>query len=183
MESTSAHESQGRGTPDPIPVGTLLPAVSLPSVSSGAMVDLRGGRGPQVLIVMHSATCTECTAYVRDIVASQVNRLEWEERLVLGVPAETGSAADLARLAPDGRVLADPDRRIACGEAMVVITDEWGKCTSSSVRARSTTSQLRSRSGSGPGSSRSNAPSASPRRGNGGQSDQGAALLRNAGRR
>jgi hypothetical protein len=113
---------------DPIVAGTLLPGVSLPSAPSGAPVDLRGGRGPQVLIVMHSPACEECRGYVRAYLASDIVRgSEWDGRLLLVVAGEVSAAADLAEAIPDAPVLADSEGKLAGGGALIVVADEWGE--------------------------------------------------------
>ncbi len=113
---------------DPIVAGALLPGVSLPPAPSGALVDLRGGRGPQVLIVMHSPACEECRGYVRACLGSDIVRgSEWGGRLVVVVPGELAAAAALAEAIPDAAVLADSEGKLARGGAMIVIADEWGE--------------------------------------------------------
>lgn len=92
------------------------------------MVDLRWGRGPRVLVAMHSAACNDCRRYVRADLASDADRLaEWGGRLVVVVPGQLESAADLAETTPDAQVLGDPEGKLASGGALVVIADEWGE--------------------------------------------------------
>ncbi|MGH7580504.1 MAG: hypothetical protein ACREM9_10065, partial [Gemmatimonadales bacterium] len=107
---------------------SLLPAVSLPSAPAGAMVDLRRGRGPRVVVALHSAVCEECRRYVRAELAAHMGALtEWGGHLLVVVPGVLESAADFPELTPDVQVLGDPELTFASGDAIVAVADEWGE--------------------------------------------------------
>lgn len=112
-----------------LPRGDLLPTVSLPSAPAGAMVGLRSGRGPRVLVMVHSAGCEECGRYVRGDLASSADRVaEWGGRLAVVVPGRMEGAIELAKTIPGTmQVLGDPKETVASGSAAVVIADEWGE--------------------------------------------------------
>jgi hypothetical protein len=109
--------------------GVLLSGVSLPAWPDGAVINLRSGHGPRALVTLHSSACPECQHYVREDLASGADRIaEWGGRLAIVVPGQVESANQLAEPPVDGmHFFTDPQRRVASGKAMVVITDEWGE--------------------------------------------------------
>ena len=114
---------------EPLVAGALLSGVSLPSCPSGAMTNLRSGRGPRALVTLHSAACPECRRYVYADFASVADRIaEWGGRLAVVVPGQMENANELANTTVAGiQLLTDPEGELATGKAMVVITDEWGE--------------------------------------------------------
>ena len=110
------------------PHGALLPAVSLPSAPTGAMVDLRRGPGPRVVVAPHSAACDECRRYIGAELVPDIERLaEWGGRLLVVVPGAWESAAAFTTPAPNLQVLGDPELKFASGDAIVAVADEWGE--------------------------------------------------------
>jgi hypothetical protein len=117
-------------TPYPAVVpGAMLQGVSLPSWPTGAMVNIRSGHGPRVLVTLHSAVCPACWRYVHVDLASDAEGLaEWGGRLAVVVPGPVENANALAKITIDAiPVLLDLEGRLASGRAMVVIADEWGE--------------------------------------------------------
>ncbi len=109
--------------------GALLAGVSLPSWTSGAMMDLRSGRGPRVLVTLHSEVCPDCRQYVWGDLASSADRIsEWGGRVSVVVPGGLGSADELAGATGGAmQILSDPEGKLASGKATVIVTDEWGE--------------------------------------------------------
>jgi peroxiredoxin len=115
-----------------LPRGTLLPSVSLASAPDGELVELRGGRGPRVLILVHAGTCHGCQDFLRQIAVVATRVAEWGGRLSLVLPDAAEDDGAWLREAPPGtRVLSDPERTVArhlgLTGAAVVIADEWGE--------------------------------------------------------
>lgn len=130
MDSISSPRArEAAHTTDPrLAPGALLPSVDLPSVPGGEPVALRGGRGPRVLVVVHSTGCAACEEYVRGLAASTDALAEWGGRLMVVVPGPVEQAAELQEMASAAcQVLADPEGRLSAGGAAVVIADEWGE--------------------------------------------------------
>lgn len=109
--------------------GDLLPSALLPSLTGGAVADLRSGRGPRALLTVHSAGCPECRQYVASEFARAFAQVgEWGGRLAVIVPGNPGEAPELAEIVPAGiELLRDPEAGLASGRAQVVIADEWGE--------------------------------------------------------
>lgn len=109
--------------------GVLLSGVSLPSWPTGAMESLRSGRGPRVLVALHSAACLECRRYIQTELAPASEQLaQWGGRLAVVLPGFPDDARELAGLIPGAiQLLGDPDEGVALGSAMVIIVDEWGE--------------------------------------------------------
>ena len=91
--------------------GTLLPAMSLVSIDTGAPVDLRARKGPQALVTMHSVKCRDCRRYVRERLARGAREvLEWGGRLTIVVPDVRANAATFAETTTDAlEIVLDPD--------------------------------------------------------------------------
>lgn len=109
--------------------GDLLSGVTLPSLTGGAAANLRSGRGPRALVILHSGRCPECLHYVGTELVGALDQVrEWGGRLAVVVPGGPGDARELARIVPAGiELLGDPEARLASGRAAVVIVDEWGE--------------------------------------------------------
>lgn len=109
--------------------GVLLSGMSLLSWPTGAMESLRSGRGPRVLVTLHSAGCRECRRYIQTELAPASEELaQWGGRLAVVLPGFPDEARGLAGVIPEAtQLLGDPDEGVACGSTMVIITDEWGE--------------------------------------------------------
>lgn len=81
--------------------GVLLSGMSLLSWPTGAMESLRSGRGPRVLVTLHSAGCLECRRYIQTQLAPASEQLaQWGGRLAVVLPffvADAGVRHDLPR--------------------------------------------------------------------------------------
>jgi hypothetical protein len=80
-------------------------------------------------VALHSAGCLECRRYLDTELARAPEQLaEWGGRLAVVVPGKADDARELAGISPEGiQLLGDPEKRLASGSSMVVITDEWGE--------------------------------------------------------
>ena len=96
------------------------------AIPAGTPVDLRSGRGPRVLITLHSAGCEGCRTYVADLAGDADRIADWGGRIVVAIPGDGADAAGLTALY-GVQLLADPERRVASGEAAVFVSDEWGE--------------------------------------------------------
>lgn len=111
--------------------GSHLPGLTLHG--AGADVRLRSGRGPLVLLAVHSCTCPQCRALVEGLGSVADGVREWGGRVAVVVPVDAGddsAALERCRAAAGEavRVVADPDGEIASGAAVrIVIADEWGE--------------------------------------------------------
>lgn len=111
-----------------IDVGGILPSVSLPEAGTSAVIALRGARGPQVLVAVHSICCEACMRYVRALAAGAVPITEWGARIVVAAPDAPTAATGLGNGRIGSlRVVRDSDGVVASGRAVVVIADEWGE--------------------------------------------------------
>jgi peroxiredoxin len=114
-----------------LPRGTLLPSVSLAATPDGELVDLRGGRGPRVLVLMHAGACDGCQDFLRQIAPIATEVAEWGGRLLVVPEPEEDHDALLGEAPPGMRVLSDPEQTVArdlgLTGAAVVIADEWGE--------------------------------------------------------
>jgi hypothetical protein len=118
------------GMPEPIMVpGALVPTMTLVSTATGAEVDLRSARGPQVVVAMHSVTCRACRRYVREEVASAARGMgEWGGRVIVVVPDGVANAAVFAETTTDAlEIVTDPEGAFAANGAAVAVVDEWGE--------------------------------------------------------
>jgi hypothetical protein len=128
-EHTQRHTGQVITTSKIIVPTALLGGVSLLAWPSGALTDIRSGRGPRALVTLHSAVCPGCQRYICGLLASSAGRIsEWGGRLNVVVPGHGENAHELAK-AMGGAVpiLLDPEGKLASGKAMVIVTDEWGE--------------------------------------------------------
>lgn len=109
--------------------GSLLPAMSLVSIATGAPIDLRARQGPQALVTMHSVKCGECRRYVRERLARGARKIrEWGGRLTIVVPDGRANAATFAETTTDAlEVVLDPEGAFAGGNASLIVADEWGE--------------------------------------------------------
>jgi peroxiredoxin len=131
-EQTPRAADEAAATNLPLARGTLLPALSLASVPDGEPVDLRGGRGPRVLFLLHPEACDGCRANLREIMQATAQVAEWGGRLLV---VTSGSVGKVGGLLPEpsahARVLSDPERAVArhlgLSGAAVLIADEWGE--------------------------------------------------------
>lgn len=118
------------GISEPIIVPrALVPGMTLVSTATGAEIDLRTARGPQVVVAMHSVTCRACRRYVREEVAGAARRIgEWGGRVIVVVPDGVATAAGFAETTTDAlEVVTDPEGAFAANGAAVAVVDEWGE--------------------------------------------------------
>lgn len=106
--------------------GDRLPFLALPQVLGGPEQNLRGGRGPRVLVTMHDLRCDRCLGYVEELAALASRLEEWGARVSVITPGNGEANAD-ALFEVDLPVLRDADGRIARGQLAVIIADEWGE--------------------------------------------------------
>lgn len=108
-------------------IGSLLPALRLPSVPSGISISLRDGRGPRIVLTVHSEHCAGCIACVRELRTHADQFAEWGARVLTVVPATPEGAAEFHRQVPEAIVLADAQGLLATGAAAAIVADEWGE--------------------------------------------------------
>lgn len=113
-------------SPRTMAAGTRLPTTPLRD-ALGTTVSLRTGRGPRLIVAVHSAACKPCRDYVAAIAAADL-AAEWGGA-VFAVPEEPdGDLTALERAAGTAvRVLRDPAGSFATGSAGITIADEWGE--------------------------------------------------------
>lgn len=100
----------------------------LEDAATGTPVNLRTGRGPRVIVIVHSADCAACRQYLAQLAGASDSFREWDARLsvVANQPAETATKLRSGPLA-DVQVLADPDATLGVQPAAVLLVDEWGE--------------------------------------------------------
>ena len=108
--------------------GTLLPRGPFRRTTDGNDIDLRAGRGPLVLLVMHSTECEQCREYLDTLAEHGADWADWGAR-VLGiapVPHQSSAPrADAAKAADD--ILIDTHHVLADGRTGLIVADEWGE--------------------------------------------------------
>lgn len=87
-----------------IEVGGMLPPETRAQPGAESWVSLRGLRGPQVLVAVHSPHCDGCRNYLRKLTANAMPITEWSGRIVVVLPGD-----------------------VAVTPPAVVVADEWGE--------------------------------------------------------
>ena len=108
--------------------GTLLPRGPFRRPADGNDIDLRAGRGPLVLLVMHSMECEPCRESLDTLAEHAADWADWGAR-VLGIapaPRRSGAPRADADRAAD-RILIDTHHVLADGRAGMIVADEWGE--------------------------------------------------------
>lgn len=109
--------------PDTLVAGARLSRARY-AAADGRSIDLPSGRGPLVLLVMHSAECVECARYLSALLAG-ADRTAWGARVFGIVRDASGASAD--RVTGRGAILVDRARALAAGAARLIVADEWGE--------------------------------------------------------
>ncbi|HEX2166697.1 MAG TPA: hypothetical protein VHG09_05605 [Longimicrobiales bacterium] len=100
----------------------------LTDAATGTRVNLRTGRGPRAIVVVHSADCAECRAYLERLAGASDSFREWDGRVNVVVNEDAVSASALRSGALAFlQVLADPDAALGAEPAAVLLADEWGE--------------------------------------------------------
>ena len=108
--------------------GTLLPRGPFQMLHGGAEIDLRAGRGPLVLLIMHLAECEPCRGHLDALLEHQVEWSHWGARVFGVAPAENPHLSPQEKSAASGTaMLIDRDHVLADGRAGVIVADEWGE--------------------------------------------------------
>lgn len=108
--------------------GTLLPRGPFRRTADGKDIDLRAGRGPLVLLVMHAVECEQCREYLDTLAGHGADWADWGAR-VLGItpaPHQSGDPRAEAEKAADA-ILIDTRHVLASGRAGMIVADEWGE--------------------------------------------------------
>jgi hypothetical protein len=97
------------------------------SAADGRHVDIRGGRGPWILLVAHGPHCEQCRDYADALVAARTPLQEWGARLAIVLHDPLADARNLReQLDATIEVFSDPEQSLAAPAGSLLVTDEWG---------------------------------------------------------
>lgn len=111
-----------------VPGPKSLAGADLHDTATSTRVSMRSGRGPRVVVVVHSSGCTGCRTYVDQLAAASQAFSEWGGRLSV-VAYESEEQASTLRTDERAhvQVLSDPDATLGAEAAAVLLADEWGE--------------------------------------------------------
>lgn len=104
-----------------------LPSIRLPSLPTGALVEIRAGRGPTVTLVLESVSCADCRELVDRLMSEAARVTEWGGRLRFVFPESVEQLTPLQNPVAQREVLSDPSGKLGLAAPALVIADEWGE--------------------------------------------------------
>ena len=105
-----------------------LTGADLEDTATSRRVSLRAGRGPRAVVVVHSADCPGCRAYIEQLADASGTFHEWGGRLSVIAYAPAAIAGTLRTDVTAGvQVLSDPHTTLGAEPAALLLADEWGE--------------------------------------------------------
>ena len=91
-----------------------------------ARIHLRSTRGPITVIIVHSADCEKCVAYVEELVQLQSEIRDWGGHIIVAVRDNSG-ALRLPHTTDVLQTIDDSDEQLPWRVPAVIVADEWGE--------------------------------------------------------
>ncbi|HET7275070.1 MAG TPA: hypothetical protein VFI91_07800 [Longimicrobiaceae bacterium] len=110
-----------------VAAGDMLPGLWLEPLSGGDPIPLRRGKGPRIVLAIHSAECTGCRDYMEAITDRTGEIERWDARVLVVVPGAAEAISGVAVSSPAFEMLSDADGRLNWPGATIAIADEWGE--------------------------------------------------------